>query len=140
MASKLDWDGDEVLADFERAVSVALRDTSDLVASRIRRTMPGQGASVRQGTGGDTKRRAVYTPSNPGQPPGVRSETLQSSVVNEMLTPTRAIIGTNQPYAKHLEFGTRNMSKRPFLLPGFKKSRKRAVSRFRKVLAQQAGI
>lgn len=73
------------------------------------------------------KRRAarfLYAGSAPGEAPRKRTGTLQKSVAFEVswFDVGREIItlrvGTNVPYGRWLEYGTRRMAARPWLRPG----------------------
>ena len=145
MASKLEWNGKQRLDEIEKAMEVALDEAAEVVENEIRTSMPGAGAQVVPGTGGDGKVKAKFIPSNPGNPPGVRksgedSKWLQASITRERPRRLTRLVGTPVDYAEYLEKGTSKMPERPFLLPGLKASRKRAGRRFRKVLKQRANL
>ena len=74
-----------------------------------------------------TKRRAarfLWQGSAPGEPPRKRTGTLQKSVAFEVSwmnlgEPVFTVrVGTNVPYGRFLEYGTRKMAARPWLRPG----------------------
>lgn len=72
--------------------------------------------------------RFIYEPSQPGEPPRKRTGTLLKSVAS--LTEDRgdeiaARVGSNVPYARHLEYGTRRMAARPWLRPGLAEFKER---------------
>lgn len=59
----------------------------------------------------------LYPPaSSPGDPPHLRTGTLQGSVFYSIDGETLSV-GASVPYADALEFGTQNMAARPFLGP-----------------------
>ena len=69
----------------------------------------------------------------PGRPPRRRSGTLAESVTVERETGgLGATVGSDLDYARHLEFGTRQMAARPWLLPAFQRL---APSLARRILA-----
>ena len=81
-------------------------------------------------------------PSLPGNPPAVRTGQLAnrmgpsgSTDVDSTRTPTqiRAVVFNDAPYAVFLEFGTRFMAPRPFLLPSMSKRK----NRYKKILAEE---
>lgn len=97
-------------------------------ASKTRESMPGAGAAAIHGTGGKKGTIVAYIPSNPGQPPGVRSqggnsERLRDSQTNARVGPMRWAWGSNVSYARALEFGTADMPARPFLRPALRNNR-----------------
>jgi len=70
------------------------------------------------------RRRRFYIPSAPGQAPhkdtghlrmNVRKETNKASMTTNGPWTAEARVGTNVPYGKWLEFGTRKMRARPWL-------------------------
>jgi len=95
----------------------ALDAATQFAADKSARSMPGAGANVFPGTGGDTGVRARYIPSSPGQPPGVRTNRLRGSLTNARIGTLRWAFGTNVEYARAQEFGTSKMPARPFLRP-----------------------
>ncbi len=112
------------LTKLEREVENALDPTGDFLAQTIQDQMPGAGASVVEGTGGDTGVKGKYIPSNPGNPPGVRSNRLKGSITSQKAGKLRRAVGTNVGYARHLEFGTSKMAARPFMDPGLEAAKK----------------
>jgi HK97 gp10 family phage protein len=97
-----------------------LDTATQFLAAKMRESMPGAGAAVIQGTGGDTGVRARYVASTPGSPPGVRTGQLRNSITNAKVDRLRWASGTNVAYAKHLEFGTADMPARPFMRPALR--------------------
>ena len=89
----------------EAKVEIALDATGDFFAQTIQDQMPGAGASVVAGTGGDTGVKGKYVPSSPGSPPGVRSNRLKSSITSQKAGRLRRAVGTNVSYARIQEFG-----------------------------------
>ena len=96
--------GDEFFAQVERVLEDALESGAVRIQSSVQDTMPGAGAGVKPGTGGDTGVRARYIASTAGNPPGVRSNRLRGSIAIER-TRLRRRIGTNVEYARIQEFG-----------------------------------
>ena len=97
-----------------------LDTATQFLSAKIRESMPGPGAAVIQGTGGDTGIRARYVASTPGSPPGVRTGQLRNSITNGSVGRLRWASGTNVAYAKHLEFGTADSPARPYFRPGLR--------------------
>lgn len=70
--------------------------------------------------------RYLWQPSAPGSPPHKRTGTLQKSVSFETswMNLGEAVflvrVGSNVPYARFLEYGTRKMAARPWLRPGLR--------------------
>lgn len=83
----------------------ALDAASLALASKMQDLMPGGGAGVRSGTGGDTGVASKFIPSAPGQPPGVRTNRLRGSMTNARVSALRWAAGTNVKYARIQEFG-----------------------------------
>ena len=113
------------LAKLDIQVDKAVGATGEFLAQSIQDTMPGQGATVKPGTGGDTGVRAKYTPSNPGNPPGIRTNRLESSITSQKTGKKKQrAVGTNVGYAMSLERGTVKMQARPFMRPGLDAAKK----------------
>ena len=113
------------LAQLQADVDIAVGAAGDHLAQTIQDTMPGQGASVVAGTGGDTGVKAEYIPSNPGNPPGVRTNRLKGSISsNKTGKKMQREVGTNVGYAMPLERGTSKMPARPFMGPGLDLAKK----------------
>lgn len=100
----------------------ALDAATQFAASKTRESMPGAGANVFPGTGGDTGVAGKYKSSTPGQPPGVRDGILRGSIKNAKVGPLRWAFGTNIEYAKIQEFGgtVQNPGGQPYLSFGGK--------------------
>lgn len=63
-------------------------------------------------------------PSAPGEPPRKVTQTLSKSIATVTARNGAGIkteIGSNVPYARHLEFGTSKMEARPFLRPALQR-------------------
>jgi len=125
-----------------------------LVQSRSLRALlskPGTGRDYRISAGkksGRNKRaRGIHRASAPGFPPAVNTNRLRASwavaaggttvnrtdgFLNFFSTGTtmRYVFGSNVPYAPMLEYGTRNMKRRPYLKPMMDDTTKRAVAIF----------
>lgn len=107
---------------------------------RMATSMPGAGAAVLPGTGGDTGKRAKYVPSSPGQPPGVRTGRLRSSMANARVGSLRWAAGTNASYARHLEYGTKDIQARPFMRPALRAYAPQMGKDFAKRVRERMGV
>lgn len=58
-----------------------------------------------------------HVPSAPGEPPNADTHALDRQIETEMVGPLKAVVASNDPKSKFLEFGTSRMAARPFLLP-----------------------
>lgn len=116
--------------------------STQIAASRIIRgtlSRPGTGTLYRvsQGNakGRNLRARGYHRASLPGNPPAVNTNRLRASwsvervwggggdSISQVYTQSGVSIlrfGSNVPYAKLLEFGTRRMKKRPYLKPSLK--------------------
>lgn len=65
------------------------------------------------------------SPSSPGDPPGIDTGNLKNSVIAQSDGPHRWAVFVGAEYGLWLEFGTRNMAPRPFMLPAFERTIKR---------------
>ena len=76
-------------------------------------------------------RSAAAGPSAPGEPPRRRSGRLADSVFAQRdADGLGAVVGTRLDYGMHLEFGTRTMAARPWLLPAFQAAQSSLRARF----------
>jgi hypothetical protein len=86
------------------------------------------------------KPKREVTVSEPGDPPNKDMGTLQKSVAweidEENLT---GLVGTNLKYGLWLEFGTKIMKARPWLLPAFKKNADKILKMYRAIRKNQQG-
>jgi len=57
--------------------------------------------------------------SAPGTPPGVVTGALRGGITQKRVGRFTILVGPSVLYGKFLEFGTRNMSARPFMRPAF---------------------
>lgn len=119
----------------ENALDKGVGMAAEFLVQGIQDTMPGQGASVKPGTGGDTGVRAEYTPSNPGQPPGVRTNRLKGSIASVKTgKKMQRAVGTNVNYALPLERGTSRMAARPYMSVGLNASKRGMMAQFNRTV------
>lgn len=125
------------LRKLEAAVDKGVGAASEFLVQGIQDTMPGQGASVLPGTGGDTGVRGEYTPSNPGNPPGVRTARLKNSIASVKTGKAmQREVGTNVGYAMPLERGTTKMDARPFMSTGLDASKRGMLAQFKRTVGR----
>ena len=123
------------LADLEVKADLAVATAAEFLTQGIQDTMPGAGASVQPGTGGDTGVKAQYTPSLPGNAPGVRTNRLKGSIASVKTgKKMQRSVGTNVGYARSLEFGSVKMESRPFMAPGLRNSKAGMLQQFKRVM------
>ena len=87
--------------------------------------------SIQSGGSGETvqkyKPRRLHTQSAPNQPPASDTGFLVSNISTEVKTfKNGMVVGkiiSAAPYSKHLEFGTTNMTERPFMQPALEKNK-----------------
>lgn len=81
-------------------------------------------------------------PSKPGNPPAVRTGQLANRMApsgsgdaqaKRLPTEIKGVVFNDAPYAVFLEFGTRHMAARPFLLPSMSKRK----NRYKKILKEE---
>lgn len=104
----------------ERAVEVSLKGGAMLIANDVK-------TSIARGpkTGRVYRRRSVaHQASAPGQPPATDTGKLVGSVVSDGVG-MAAYVEVRSIYAKWLEYGTRRMAPRPFLIPAVERNRQR---------------
>lgn len=96
---------EDVRARFVRAADIATGKVAIEASSLIRSSMPGPGASASDSKNRGTGSNDIFVPSNPGTPPGVRTGTLQRSIVAEKIGAMRWVVSTNLKYAAIHEYG-----------------------------------
>jgi hypothetical protein len=124
------WKGPEALrlirAEAGRRVDGAARVARDGAKALISRPQPVRIYGKKAG-----RSRAGLDPSKPGEPPKKVTGHLRINVRKEF-DPNRveARVGTNVPYGKHLELGTRKMAARPWLSATLKRKAGEIQRRF----------
>ncbi len=111
------WNGKEAirLIDLEagKRVDGALRFVRDKAKIKVSRSQP----TIIHGKSEGRSRKGL-DPSKPGEPPKKVTGSLRLSIRKEFdKASVSGRVGTNVPYGKHLELGTRNMDPRPWLRP-----------------------
>jgi HK97 gp10 family phage protein len=75
-----------------------------------------------------TNPKRTHTASAAGEAPATDTGYLVSNITHQVKKSGNNLVGqivASAPYAIHLEFGTRNMAKRPFLQPALKKNQRK---------------
>ena len=121
----LRWYGDQAMAALRADARNKVRSSCLLTERTIKASMT-KGGRTESGTidpvtGGKAEKIGTYR-SAAGEVPRVQTGTLRRSYTHE-LHPTLPIgrVGTNLPYGKFLEFGTRKMAARPHVWPALVK-------------------
>lgn len=94
---------------------------------RISRNIPGAAEKVVQKMAQDTETNikndfSPNSPSAPGQPPGVDTGTLKNSILAKAEGKATWVVLVGAFYGVHLEYGTKRMAARPFVLPAVRKT------------------
>jgi len=80
--------------------------------------------------------RRTHIASAPNQPPASDTGFLASNITMDVdAKPNGTVIGqiiSSAPYSKHLEFGTTNMTERPFMQPALAKNKRKIEALFKK--------
>jgi HK97 gp10 family phage protein len=91
------------------------------------------------GTGATVQKyepRRTHTQSAPNQPPASDTGFLVSQITMDVdVKPNGTVVGqiiSAAPYSKHLEFGTVNMTERPFMQPALMKNKRKIQAMFKK--------
>jgi HK97 gp10 family phage protein len=69
----------------------------------------------------------AHIPSDPGEPPNADTHRLDTQIESQLVEPLKAIVASNDPKSKFLEFGTSIMAARPFMTPAAEAKRQRAT-------------
>ncbi len=96
-------------------------------------------SSIRAGGTGETIQkydpRRTHTQSSPLSPPASDLGFLISQITMDVDTKRNgSVVGqiiSSAPYSKHLEFGTINMTERPFMQPALRKNKSRILNIFK---------
>ena len=109
------WHGEEAMrrirTEAGNRVDMAARFVRDRAKELVSRDQP-----VRIYAKGAGRSRKGLDPSKPGEPPKKVSGHLRINIKKDMdRARIEARVGTNVPYGKWLEFGTRKMKPRPWL-------------------------
>ena len=80
--------------------------------------------------------RRTHTASAPNQPPASDTGFLASNITMDVdVKANGTVVGqiiSSAPYSKHLEFGTVNMTERPFMQPALQKNKRKIEAMFKK--------
>lgn len=80
--------------------------------------------------------RRTHIASAPNQPPASDTGFLASNITMDVdVKSNGTVVGqiiSSAPYSKHLEFGTTNMTERPFMQPALEKNKRKIEDLFRK--------
>lgn len=127
----------DALSRLDAQATNEVRDVINSTAQNIRNTAirsvknsPANGRVYKRGAGS-------HTASSGGNPPRTDTGRLASSiavVTDDLASNLEAEIGAYVDYAAHLEYGTRNMSARPFMFPALEQNMKGYVSKMKQVL------
>lgn len=96
-------------------------------------------SSIRAGGTGETIQkydpRRTHTQSSPLSPPASDTGFLISQITMDVDTKKNgSVVGqiiSSAPYSKHLEFGTTNMTERPFMQPALRKNKSKILNIFK---------
>ncbi len=95
--------------------------------------------SITAGGTGETVKKyeptRTHTQSKPLDPPASDTGFLVSQITSDISSnPDGSVVGqiiSSAPYSKALEFGTTNMTERPFMQPALRKNKKKILSIFK---------
>lgn len=127
-------------------LQAALADMSDEVAEQVGLVVMQTAAEIEAGvklriaggksTGRIYRRGSVtHQASAPGEAPASDTGVLLNSIYHERTSPLTAIAGSRLAYAAHLEFGTRNIGRRPAWMPEVLEAQKTFPSDIRAALS-----
>ena len=125
---KLVFHTDKVIKSIEDAAGKRMAEAVQAVRTQVLETLSGSRSGRTYYVPG-TKR--TYTASSPGQPPAQATGGLRQSIKTSVSGEDKVvvgIVGTDLEYGRCLEFGTRNMSPRPWLRVSFEKSSEKVKS------------
>lgn len=125
MPIKVTIDPSRGRAEISDAASRLIRKITLDVEGTIKRSMASGSKSGKQyargkartKTGKPVKRRRYHRASAPGEPPAVDTGNLINSIRSQFPTKLKGVLNIGAAYASFLEFGTRKMKARPYVLP-----------------------
>lgn len=123
------WKADEFVADVRGAVAVGLTAGAKVIADEMRRNMGSEGGGV---VGKTPTGRNIYKASPPGAFPGIRTGNLRRSIMHvgataaNLISSAGSAAGKQDRYGLWLEYGTRKMAPRPWILRSFNRAKDRA--------------
>jgi hypothetical protein len=114
-----------------------MRVTKDTrVLQRLIRETPDKADDLLRAAAEEIKNDIVLSftvsPSSPGEPPGVDSNTLRGSMRSKPEGKLRYLVLDGVEYGIYLELGTERMAARPFVAPMFEEWRTRKFATFAK--------
>ena len=127
----LKWRGDEVVSLINADMNTRVDGASRVLRNEARKLLSRAQPYKIYGKKGSRKRHGL-DPSRPGEPPKKLSGALRIGVLQEkeLLVP-EARVGTNVPYGKWLEMGTRNIAPRPWLSAALRNKAAEIMRRFK---------
>ena len=117
--------------DVDRELSAAVMGTAQNIRTKAIKSIqrpPKTGATYQK-----TKPKRRHVASAPGQAPATDTGRLAGDIKAD-ISGKRAEVYTDLEYAAPLEFGTRNMAARPFMLPAMESEREAWNRRIRRVI------
>lgn len=102
---------EQFMRDLAKAADDGLREAAFIASDLASASMPGAGARV---VGATATKRAIYKPSRPGSPPGIRTNELKGSISFQRLQPGVWGFGTSVKHGRYLELGAHTPGGQPF--------------------------
>lgn len=128
---KIEIDGlEELLKELETRSAETRERVSEAVEASMYRIQRRMRHKIRQrGSGRIYEKyqpRRTHQASSPGEPPATDEGALAASIYTEPYG-LHAYVGVRQKYAHYLEFGTKNMDARPFVVPSLEEDAEQFV-------------
>lgn len=79
-----------------------------------------------------------HVPSRPGEPPNADTHVLDRSIETNLVSPLKAEVSANAPYAVALEYGSSKVAERPFMRPALARKKDEVVDLVRRAAAKIA--
>lgn len=131
MASNFKWNGARFMGDLNAKLEQRLDRAALLLQSDIVAKFPSPPPEPKK-NGKGMKRNSSKAwkrghPSAPGGLPMIQTGTLKRSIAVSKPGPLKRRVGSGVKYARWLEFGTRRMEPRPFLMPALRRNKEAIV-------------